>query len=40
MYVEMYGYAVSYFNLSTTLILKERRSADHPVKKVLLHTII
>ena len=40
MYVKMYSYAVSYFNLSATHILKERRSVNHPVKEVLLRTII
>ena len=35
-YSEKYGYAVSYFNLSTALVLMEHRSVTHLVKKVLL----
>ena len=35
-YSKKYGYAVSYFNLSTALVLMERRGVTHPVKKVLL----
>ena len=39
-YSEKYGYAVSYFNLSTALVLMECRSVTHHVKKVLLYTTI
>ena len=40
MYGEMSGNAVSYFNLSSTFVLKEYCSVNHPIKKVLLHTTI
>ena len=40
MYGKTYDYAVSYLNLSTVLVLKERSNVNHPVKEVMLRNTV
>ena len=40
MYGKMYGYTVSYLNLSAMIVLKEYHNVNHPVKKVMLHNTV